>query len=69
MTWSGILERSDLGSGGWILRTRSGCFELVGEVPRGLEGREVSVRGRLVEASSFLMSGHPKVAVDELTSC
>ena len=60
----GKLVKVDLGGGGWALETSDGRrFELAGKVPADLEGEEVRVEGRTVEAAGFLMTGDPTLDV------
>ena len=54
----GKLVRSDLGSGGWILKGEDGTdYQLAGDVPDKLAGQRVEVKGRAVESFGFLMTG------------
>jgi hypothetical protein len=65
----GVLERVDLGAGGFAVRRGDGGrVVLVGEVPAGLVGRAVRVRGREAEGFGFLMTGDPTVEVVAITA-
>ncbi len=65
-TFTGTLERVDLGAGGWALVTDDGRYTLAGDVPDGLEGRRVQVRGRRSGAQGFLMTGDPVLQVQAI---
>lgn len=58
MTWTGRLERRDIGMGAWVLITASGeQLQLVGEVPPELQGRAVVVDGETAHAAGIAMVG------------
>ena len=64
----GLLERVDLGAGGFALRLPSGeRLILVGEIPERLIGRRVRVRGWPIEGAGFLMTGDPAFEVATLS--
>ena len=65
----GKLVRSDLGGGGWVLEADDGKrYQLAGDVPKGLDGRRVEVRGKSVESFGFLMTGDPTLEVERITA-
>ena len=65
----GKLVRADLGGGGWILEADDGKrYQLAGDVPKGLDGRRVEVRGKAVESHGFLMTGDPTLEVEKITA-
>lgn len=68
MTYSGTLKRVDLGTGAWILETRSGeKITLFGDVPAALEGRSVEVSGNeITDGASFVMAGDKMVEVSKV---
>ena len=69
MTYSGTLKRVDLGTGAWVLETRSGeKITLFGDVPSSLNGCSVEVSGKEIEdgASFAMMVGDTIVQVDEI---
>ena len=64
MTFTGTLERVDLGGGGWALKADDGQrYELHGDVPAGLAGKRVQVEGRKASRMGFLMTGDPGIEV------
>jgi hypothetical protein len=56
-TWKGKLVREDLGSGAWVLDTGKSKLLLAGEVPAGLDGKQVVVEGTASDAMGFGMVG------------
>ena len=46
-TQTGLLQRSDIGTGTWILICDQGNIELSGDIPKELEGCRVCARGTL----------------------
>lgn len=65
-TFRGVLERVDLGPGGWQLRQDDGStVDLYGDVPKGLAGRRVVVRGSKADAG-MLMGGGQAVEVSSV---
>ena len=47
-TFKGKLEFEDIGAGTWVLVTASGeRYTLQGDVPSGLSGRQVKVKGKI----------------------
>ena len=62
--WIGLLQRIELGTGGWELVLPDGSrYELYGDVPEALGGRQVKVRGEVREVHGFLMTGASAVDV------
>jgi len=58
MTWTGRLERRDIGTGAWVLVTDQGeQLQLVGPVPPELRGRAVVVEGATADALGAAMVG------------
>lgn len=58
MTWTGRLERRDVGMGAWVLVTDRGeQLQLVGPVPPELRGRAVVVEGATADALGAAMVG------------
>lgn len=50
MKLSGRLSREFFGGDVWVLRASDGAqFQLLGEIPSGLDGKDVEVEGRLGE--------------------
>ena len=67
MKWKGRVQRLDLGSGGWALLTQTGeTFELKGDIPEQLVGKEVRVEGRRVQVMGFLMTGNDSIEVTSI---
>ena len=68
MIIKGKLRHEDLGTGAWVLETEEGeRIMLVGDVPSKLQGREVSVQGREVEAMGFAMVGGRTMEVSRIS--
>ena len=57
MKITGVLERVDLGAGGWAICAAEGRYVLHGDVPASLAGQRVVVEGNQTSASGFLMTG------------
>lgn len=66
MTWKGKLVRVDLGTGGWVLETKSGKIALFGDVPSALAGRTVEVKGTELDGASAMMVGDKMVEVEQI---
>ncbi|MEQ1503087.1 MAG: hypothetical protein ABMB14_12695 [Myxococcota bacterium] len=67
MTYRGKLVRVDLGTGGWVLETKSGeKIALYGDVPSALAGRQVHVDGDELDGAGFMMVGDKMVQVSEV---
>ena len=67
MTHTGILQRIDLGAGGYALELSNNTrFTLDGEVPDHLVGKRVVVKGSLAEVSGFLMTGDRVLMVEAI---
>ena len=65
--FTGVVERVDLGAGGYALVTEGGeRYLLDGDVPDDLVGRKVVVEGRKAAAMGFLMTGDPTLAVQRI---
>lgn len=65
--YTGTLQQVDLGAGGWALDLEDGGRVLLdGDVPSGLEGRRVVVRGHEAARQGFLMTGDAVVVIEEI---
>ena len=65
--FTGVVEKVDLGAGGYALVTESGDrYLLDGDVPDDLVGRKVVVRGSKGAAMGFLMTGDPTLTVKRI---
>ena len=53
VTLSGILQRSDIGPGAWVLKSTSGAIELRGEFSSEFVGQKVIIQGELEENFSI----------------
>jgi len=64
----GRLQWVDLGSGGWVLETEASArFALMGEIPSGLTGQRVEVRGTVLDdAMGIAMTGDPVLMVEAI---
>jgi hypothetical protein len=67
MKLHGVLRHADLGTGVWFLETGDGeKIALVGDVPRGLAGKQVEVKGKDVDAMGIGMVGDRAVEVSSI---
>ena len=67
-TWTGVLKRMDLGTGGWLLEVVSGgSFELYGEIDVRYADQKVTVTGVVKPVHGFLMTGHDSIEVSEIS--
>lgn len=58
MELRGLLKRESFVDEVWVLESAGGSYQLIGDVPRGLEGKKVRVLGELAEAGfGFSMVG------------
>ena len=64
----GRLRWLDLGAGAWVLETESSArFALMGEIPPGLQGRQVEVSGTVLDdAMGNAMIGDPVLRVEAI---
>lgn len=68
-TFEGTLKHEDLGTGVWVLETAEGeRLTLMGDVPAKLEGQQVSVQGKEVEAMGFGMVGGRTIEVQTVAA-
>ena len=68
-SFEGTLKREDLGAGVWVLELSGGeRLMLVGDIPTKLEGHQVSVQGREVEAMGFAMVGSRTIEVSQVAA-
>jgi len=63
MTLKGKLVRDDMGSGSWVLESKGQRMMLIGDVPAGLDGKDVVVDGDKVDAMGFAMTVGPTIEV------
>ena len=57
-TLRGRLIRADIGTGAWVLEADDGVrWQLAGDVPAALAGRQVTVEGAEAALFGFSMSG------------
>jgi hypothetical protein len=65
--FTGVVEKVDLGAGGYALVTDGGERLLLnGDVPDELVGRKVVVRGSKAAAMGFLMTGDATLTVKRI---
>lgn len=70
MKWTGMLERIDVGTGAWRLVTADGRrLGLYGEIPADLVGRQVLVRGDVLDGAGIGMVGDLLVQVRSVEEC
>lgn len=64
--YQGKLIRTDIGAGGWQLRTKAGkVYDLEGDIPSNLVNRQVVIVGEQLESFGFMMGG-PVIAVESI---
>ena len=64
MNLEGKLIREDIGAGAWVLESTDGKRWLLdGDVPAGLDGKQVRVEGRSSGGFGFAMTGDAVLAV------
>ena len=63
MTFSGIARRMDIGTGIWVLESRSEKVTLYGTIPLELEGKRVVVDGKYIANLGLGMLGGRAVQV------
>ena len=57
-TLRGRLIRADIGTGSWLLEAEDGVrWQLAGDIPTALAGRDVTVEGAEAALFGFSMSG------------
>lgn len=67
MTHTGVVERIDLGAGGYALVLSDNTrLTLDGEIPEHLVGQRVVVKGSITEVSGFLMTGDRVLMVEAI---
>ena len=69
-TFKGTLTLEDIGAGAWVLVTADGeRYTLHGDVPAGLSGRSVTVKGKKADgAFGFSMLGGSAIEVSEISA-
>ena len=69
-TFKGTLDFEDIGAGAWVLVTEDGeRYTLHGDVPAGLRGRAVTVKGKKSGGGfGFAMLGGDAIEVTEVTT-
>ena len=64
--YQGKLTRTDVGAGGWQLRTKAGkVYDLDGDIPSHLADKQVVVVGEQMDSFGFMMGG-PVIAVESV---
>lgn len=61
--WTGTLRYVDVGPGTWVLDTEEGTLQLSGAVPSNLNGSQVDVEGRPINALGFGMVSDRSIEV------
>ena len=70
MTWTGILERINVGTGAWrLVLTDGSTLGLYGAIPEELAGSQVLVRGQVFDGVGIGMVGGTLVQVESVEAC